>query len=84
MWVDFNENRTRDAGEDVRLFEPVDGTVAMREVNGVQEVRFLRSGMRRVGSNVISISICDNRTGETGRTVTVNGLGRTEVDLLTC
>ncbi len=82
VWSDDNGDGVQDAGgtEDVRFFEPVNDIVSVDGPDGAIAIVFNSSGLRPPGADPFTITICDSRTGETGRQITVGLTGRPSLE----
>lgn len=78
VWADEDRNGVMAAGELVREFEGgLD--VVMDEAASVSSISFNSLGVPR-GSATLTINVCDDRSAETGRSITMTALGVIEVD----
>ena len=81
VWVDKDRDSATDADEIVVVHEPLHDAIAfVASTNS----RF-DYDPRGFGSGAgDTLTLCDSRTGETGRVIRVNNVGRTNVDTQTC
>jgi type IV fimbrial biogenesis protein FimT len=79
VWVDDDRDglRNGDGSEDLRFFDPAHARVTVDGTDGVTDIIFLPSGLRSPGGpNPVTISLCDMRTNETGRQLSIGLTGR--------
>jgi len=65
----------------IKTFGSLEGSSTLNSTNDVNTFQFLPSGRVNVAD---TLSLCDSRTGETGRTLTVSTTGRVSFADLTC
>jgi len=58
------------------------GTSALKSEDGLTEVEFRSNGLTSVGE--AKFSLCDDRTGETGRTITISPFGKITNEVKSC
>lgn len=89
IWVDSDGDDTPDyPGEYIRVFPPASGTVAANSTpalptfDGRATLSFTSRGLRAPGpvSGNITLTICDDRSGETGREIIISLIGRTSLN----
>ena len=70
VWIDADADNSWDAGEELRLWEPVNSTMKITmTVSPVNTyLSFISIGMANAKAG---FEICDNRTAETGRTLSL-------------
>lgn len=73
VWVDKDRDSTTDADEIISVHEPLSGTATLTSGATNQFVYDAR-GLAVLGGD--DITLCDGRTGETGRVIKINGAGR--------
>ncbi|HHH47201.1 MAG TPA: prepilin-type N-terminal cleavage/methylation domain-containing protein [Thiotrichales bacterium] len=76
VWVDKNRNGSRDAGEEIQYFNALDENV--RVTAPAAAIRYDDRGNVSAGTG--SFTICDDRTGETGRRINVRITGRVWIE----
>ena len=81
VWVDKDSDAAIDANEILAVHEPLRGTTSLTSAAAGSFVYDAR-GFSTVGGD--TLTLCDDRTGETGRRIRVNNVGRTNVALLGC
>ena len=83
---DLNGNNTLDTNVStptvVRVFDPV-GCIktTINEIAGKVEVRYLPDGS---SLDAVTVDLCDDRSGETGRRVTISAVGRVNSSIKPC
>lgn len=75
-WVDDNGDGTPQSGELLRARQALDGTVSYTS-NGATRFRFDPMG---ISPTTGVITMCDDRTGEQGRTINVSNSGRVAIN----
>ena len=68
-------------GADLKLFPAFDGGSTLDSDNGISSFQYLASGRATV---IETFSLCDDRTGETGRQISISTTGRASVLNLAC
>lgn len=81
IWVDNNDNDSYDTGEEVQSWEAVPAQITFNSGNGVSEFIFTPSGRANVDD---TLTLCDDRTDETGREISISLVGRPSVANFTC
>jgi type IV fimbrial biogenesis protein FimT len=81
VWVDKNRDSATAADEILAVHEPLDGSTTLTSTATNRFVFDARGFAQVAGDNV---TLCDSRTGETGRVIKVNNAGRTNVSEFTC
>lgn len=83
VWVDAAGGTTnsRDAGEELRIWEPIHDTMSINSAGNNPFFIFTGTG---IVSPSDTLTLCDNRTAETGRSLTVLVSGLTYISDVTC
>ena len=81
VWVDSNANDTCDSGEELRLWGALGTGTTLVSSNSVSTFTFSASG--EVDHDA-DLTLCDDRTGETGRTISILASGVSYVETFTC
>ncbi len=81
VWVDKDRDGATDANEVITVHEPVAGSITMTSA-GASAFTYNARGFSTTGGD--DISLCDDRSSETGRLIKVNNVGRTSVARQTC
>ena len=81
VWVDANADGGFDSGEELRLWEPVSGDVTITSTNSLTSFEFYSSG--EIDQSDF-FTLCANRTGETGRFISILISGAIFADEVTC
>jgi len=81
VWVDKDRDADTDAGEILFVHEPLSGTATLTSTV-TNQFSYDARGFALVGGD--DVTLCDDRTGETGRVVHVNNIGRTSVAAEVC
>jgi len=83
VWIDAagGTANSRDAGEELRIWEPLHDTMSIN--SGGSNAFFIFTGTGVVSPND-TLTLCDNRTAETGRSLTVLVSGLTYLSDVTC
>jgi len=76
VWVDRDRDGSVDAAEVIAVHEPLAGTSTLLSTT-TNRFTYDARGFALVAGD--DLSLCDGRTGETGRIVSVNAAGRTNV-----
>lgn len=69
------------APETLKAFKPLRSDMTMTSAGGYTSFTYDATG--RIDNSDV-LTWCDDRTGENGRTVTINATGRTSVDTVAC
>jgi type IV fimbrial biogenesis protein FimT len=80
VWVDENANNTLDAGEVIKINEPLSSSTTFTSTT---ESSFIYDARGFLIAND-DLSVCDNRTAETGRKIVISNTGRTSLEDLAC
>ena len=74
------------AGNDLRIGDPLQGTMTLTSGNSNTVITYLASGTATGTPTAApgSFDLCDDRTGETGRQVSISATGRIGVSNITC
>ena len=81
VWVDRNRDSLTTANEIVSVHEPMHDTLSFQS-DVASEFTYDARGFSVNGGN--ELVLCDSRTGEEGRLIRVNGVGRTDVARQVC
>lgn len=81
VWVDKDRDGATSADEVVTVFAPLSDTLTFSSVN-VNRFTYDARGFGTTPAD--DLSLCDNRSGESGRLIKVNAVGRTNVSKQTC
>ncbi len=81
VWVDKDRDTVTDANEIVSVFEPLNDSLAFSS-SGTAGFTYDSRGFSLAGGD--DLVLCDDRTGETGRLIRVNAVGRTNVSRQGC
>lgn len=76
VWVDKDRDAATDANEIISVHEPLSGTTTLISAAS-NRFTYDARGFAVVGGD--DLTLCDDRTAETGRRVRVNNVGRTNV-----
>ncbi len=80
VWVDKDRDAATDANEIVSVFAPLAGSSTLTS-QAVSGFTYDARGFVNVGDE---LTLCDDRSGETGRTIRVNAVGRTNISRSGC
>lgn len=80
VWVDKNRNAATDANEIVSVFPPLSDNTNFFSI-AVTNFTYDARGFVVAGGD---LTMCDDRTGETGRFIRVNAVGRTNISRQGC
>jgi type IV fimbrial biogenesis protein FimT len=72
---------TDTGGNIIRITQPLTGNSTLTSTNGVAQFQYRADGLINTPD---TLSLCDDRSGETGRTITINTVGRASVTTLNC
>lgn len=81
VWVDKDRDTVTDANEVVQVYGPLPETSTFSST-GTAGFRYDARGFSLAGGD--DLTMCDNRTGETGRLIRVNAAGRTNIARMGC
>jgi type IV fimbrial biogenesis protein FimT len=81
VWVDDDEDGTMDSGEELRYWDTFSTGSSITSANSVTSFTFSADG--GVDNND-TLKLCDDRTGETGRNITVLSSGAVYAMEVTC
>lgn len=87
VWVDSDADATVDTGEEVlRLWEPLNSKNSVVSADDITSFSFLATGAVDTGvvDKVGKLTICDNRSGEEGRRITLLISGAIFAEKVTC
>lgn len=76
VWVDKDRDGATDGNEIISVQAPIDGTTTF-SASAVSRFSYDARGFGATPSD--DLTMCDNRSGETGRVIKVNNVGRTHV-----
>ncbi len=76
VWVDKDRDVVTDANEVISVFQPLDDTMTFT-ASAANRFSFDARGFGNTAAD--NLTLCDNRSGETGRVIRVNNVGRTHV-----
>lgn len=76
VWVDKDRDAATDSDEILLVHEPLSGSATLTS-SSMNRFTYDARGFGRSGADILTL--CDGRTGETGRAVRVNNVGRTSV-----
>ena len=79
--LDTDENGALDTGEELQLWEAYSDSSSVSSNNNVSAFTFAATGEV---DNIDILTICDNRTGETGRDISILASGAIYADEVTC
>ena len=80
VWVDKDRDATTDANEVISVFGPIHNASTLN--SGAPSFTYDARGFATTGGG--DLTLCDNRTAETGRLIRVNAVGRTNVSRQGC
>lgn len=81
VWVDRNGNGSMQDAEELRRTSPAAGAVT---ISSSSSFMFTGGGLLPNGSGSVTIQVCDDRSGESGSSITVTLGGRIRSEDLTC
>ncbi len=81
VWVDKDRDTVTDANEVVSVYGPLPESSSF-VATGAAGFTYDSRGFSLAGGN--DLTMCDNRTGETGRFIRVNAAGRTNIARVGC
>ena len=81
VWVDKNRDNSTDAGEILSVQEPINASNTLATSTATQ---FSYDARGFGASPADSLALCDNRSGEMGRSIRVNNAGRANVSRQGC
>ncbi len=81
VWIDRNGNGSMQDSEELRRTSGAPGSVT---VNSSSNFAFTGGGLLPNGSAAVTIQVCDDRSGESGRSITITLGGRIRAEDLTC
>jgi type IV fimbrial biogenesis protein FimT len=81
VWVDKDRDNATDADEIISVQEPFSDTTTFTSTTAN---RFIYDARGFGLAAADTLTLCDNRTAETGRAVSVNAVGRTNVSQTNC
>lgn len=86
VWVDAGTAGYQ-AGEEIRVFSDIPGSVTINGTDGVVNFRFQANGFvdpSPASGTEYDFQVCDDRTGETGKSVQIHTSGRIRHESITC
>ncbi len=81
VWVDKDRDSATDVNEILAVHEPLSGSASL--TSGTVS-RFTYDARGFAVTSADNLTLCDDRSSETGRVVKVNSVGRTNVSRQTC
>lgn len=81
VWVDKDRDAATDANEIISVFGPINSTSTLSSTSA-SPYSYDARGFALTGAG--DLTLCDNRSGETGRLIRVNATGRTNVSRQGC
>ena len=81
VWVDKDRDAATDANEIISVFGPINSTSTLSSTSA-SAFSYDARGFALTGAG--DLTLCDNRSGETGRLIRVNATGRTNVSRQGC
>lgn len=81
VWVDKDRDAATDANEIISVFGPINGASTLSSATA-SSFTYDSRGFALTGGG--DLTLCDNRTAETGRLIRVNAVGRTNVSRQGC
>ncbi|WP_415228748.1 GspH/FimT family pseudopilin [Psychromonas sp.] len=81
VWVDADADDTMDPGEELRLWEPLSRENTLVSANTITSFVFQATG---AVDNADQLTICDNRSGEKGQTISILISGTIFAEKVTC
>ncbi len=79
VWADIDGDGIRDTGEDLRITQALPGNMTLDSTTGVNPIQFTTSGGLNSTTSIF-FNLCDDRTGETGRQISVSVVGRVSLN----
>jgi type IV fimbrial biogenesis protein FimT len=70
VWFDTNNDGNLDAGEEIRILPSFHSTLLLNGTNGIESIGFGPTGITNM-TNTLEVEVCDDRTGETGRKISI-------------
>lgn len=80
VWVDQDRDSTLDAGETLRVTGPFDGAVTFTSAASTL-FTYDATGLVNAGD---TLTLCDSRSGETGRSIAITASGRVNLSRVVC
>lgn len=85
VWVDQDRDSVLDLAEVVRIIDPINPTAAVSlTLTSATQSQFQYSSTGLLTSPADTLTLCDNRTAETGRTIAVSPAGRVNISNSLC
>jgi len=81
VWVDKDRDAATDANEIISVYEPLNNSSTFTST-GLGAFTYNARGFGIAGGD--DLTMCDDRTGEMGRVIRVNNVGRTNVSRQVC
>jgi type IV fimbrial biogenesis protein FimT len=81
VWVDRNRDSMTSAGEVLAVQEPMHSSLTFQSIVSSEMTYDARGFLVTGGDDLL---ICDDRSGEEGRVIRINGVGRTDVARQVC
>jgi len=79
VWADADGDGIRDAGEDLRITQAGPTSMTLDSTTGVNPIQFNSSGGLNSAVSIF-FNLCDDRTGETGRQISISVVGRVSLN----
>lgn len=79
VWFDTDDDGAYDAGEEIRVVGSFHSSITVDGTNGVSAIAFRPTGMTNLGAT-LTITVCDDRTGEIGRQISLLTTGVVSTD----
>ncbi len=79
VWADIDGDGVHDTGEDLRITQALPGAMTLDSPTGVNAIQFTSSG---ASSSPVTLffNLCDDRSGETGRQISLSVVGRVSLN----
>ncbi|MCC7411010.1 MAG: GspH/FimT family pseudopilin [Gammaproteobacteria bacterium] len=79
VWVDDNNDGAMTADEQLRVTPGIRADMTLDSTNDITQVQYQRNGSLN-GAATLIFDLCDDRTGETGRQISITVVGRVSTD----
>jgi len=80
VWIDRDADLALDLPERLRVTEPLDPSMTLDSVQNINQVQYLSSGLQPDAAGLRSFTLCDDRTAERGRQISISAVGRVSIN----
>jgi len=79
VWADSDGDGVMDPGEEIRITPAIRAEMTLDSVGNINQIQYQRDGTLNAVAGQ-DFDLCDDRSGETGRRISIAGVGRVSLD----